>query len=288
MSSSSLSKAKSITIINLKGGVGKTHITWLLSTVCQDRRHRCLVVDLDQQANITSSFLTNHTKPIGIERLIDPSDDPEPEEVICSTPYSHIDIIPATGHLARLDASDMCEWEQTDSQYCLVDTLRTLSTKYEYVFLDCPPRISLTSYAALCATQYVVIPLEAADWGARGTPCVTSAIDTVRNQHNSNIHLLGYIVSRYKHQRSYQQEYFKQLRRQFGQDAFFTVIPDRADFEKAVTDRSLPTLNSPYANVSPIAHQLFDETEHRIERHASSCTKRRSTGVPAFALVAAR
>ena len=70
-----------ITSLNLKGGVGKTHFCWLLASVCQEG-HRCLIVDLDQQANITQSFLPDHCDPTGVERIFDPSDNAEPRDLV--------------------------------------------------------------------------------------------------------------------------------------------------------------------------------------------------------------
>ena len=77
MPNSESRRASVITSLNLKGGVGKTHLCWLLASVCQERGHRCLIVDLDQQANITQSFLPNHADPTGVERLFNPTDNAE-------------------------------------------------------------------------------------------------------------------------------------------------------------------------------------------------------------------
>ena len=74
-------RARVITSLNLKGGVGKTHLCWLIASVCQERGRRCLIVDLDQQANITQSFLPDHSDPTGVERLFDPTDNAEPRDL---------------------------------------------------------------------------------------------------------------------------------------------------------------------------------------------------------------
>ncbi len=81
------------------------------------------------------------------------------------------------------------------------------------------------------------IPMEAADWGAQGIVQVTEAVEHVRRRHNPDLRLLGYLVSRFKRARAYQQSYVGQLRRHFGANAFDTVVPDLAQFEKSVTDR---------------------------------------------------
>jgi chromosome partitioning protein len=137
---------------------------------------------------------------------------------------------------------------------------------YDFVLLDCPPRISLSSYAALCASDYVVIPLEAADWGARGTASVQAAVERVQEHDNPHLRLLGYVVSKFKRQRLFQMAYLAQIRETFGEDAFKTVIPDSAAFERSV-DNAIPiTLHSPSSHASRVARQLFDEFQARIAR----------------------
>jgi chromosome partitioning protein len=269
-------KGTVITSFNLKGGVGKTHLCWLLASVCQERGKRCLIVDLDQQANITQSLLPHHERPAGVELVFDTAADVVPKDLIHPTAYSWIDLIPATGHLARYDLAQPEQWEGERLHTTLADVLVEIGPDYDFVLLDCPPRISLASYAALCASHYVVIPLEAADWGARGTATVRAAIERVQQHDNADLKLLGYVVSKFKLRRAFQLAYLRQIRQTFGQDAFETVIPDSAQFERSV-DNAIPiTLHSPSSHASRIARRLFDELESRI---GSSRTQEEHAGV---------
>jgi chromosome partitioning protein len=276
----------------LKGGVGKTHLCWLLASVCQERGRRCLIVDLDQQANITQSLLPQHDRPDGVELVFDRTADVQPSQLIHPTAYPHIDIIPATGHFASYDLAQPKQWEANRLHTALADVLVEIAPQYELVLLDCPPRISLASYAALCASDYVVIPLEAADWGARGTATVRAAIERVQQHDNPHLGLLGYVVSKFKQRRAFQLAYLRQIRQAFGQDVFETVIPDSAQFERSV-DNAIPiTLHSPSSHASRIARRLFDELESRIgtrtqEEHGRVGRNRRTgrarAHAPAFA-----
>lgn len=252
--------------LNHKGGTGKTHVAYLIASVAHERGQRCLLVDLDQQGNLTSSFLPGHTSPTGVERLFDPSQEPTAAGVVHKTPYPGLDLIPATPLLAPLDLSDEKAWTRHDLHLSLRDVLGELRDQYDYLILDCPPRLSLTSYAALCAGTHLIVPLEAADWGARGTQAVVAMQRLVRERHNPDIELLGYVVSRYKRNRSYQQEYLKALRKAFGRDAFWTMIPDLADFEKAVTDRQLVSISYPDSNAAEIARTFLAELDARVEQ----------------------
>jgi chromosome partitioning protein len=152
----------------------------------------------------------------------------------------------------------------------------------------CPPRLSLVSFAALCASQYVIIPLEAADWGAQGIVQVTAAVHHVRNQYNPDLKLLGYLVSRFKRAPIFQRSYLKKLRDHFGKLAFDAVIPDLAGYEKSVT-HSLPiTLHAPRSHEAEVARSFFLEVERRIRIYGRPSPSGRRQHVHREAVSAAR
>lgn len=255
-----------IAILNLKGGVGKTHCSWLLAGVAQERGLRILAIDTDPQANLSRSFLPDASPGAGVAALFAGSPEIDPSSLVCKTPFDAIDVLPARGDLGRLDLSDQRDWEREDLHLSLVEAVTALRADYDLIVIDCPPRLSLMSFASLCAADFVVIPLEAADWGAQGVVQVTAAIEYVKRQYNPRLTLLGYLVSRYKRARSYQRSYLAQLRRHFGRSAFDTVIPDLAGFEKSVTHAKPITLFAPASIEAGIARRLFAEIERRIVR----------------------
>jgi len=254
-----------ISVLNLKGGVGKTHTAWLLASVCQERGLRLLAIDLDTQGNLSSSFLPAPDGQPGVEVLFDPAAEQSVASLIRSTAWSHIDLLPAGPALVQFDLSDQKAWERADLHLSLVDAVAEVRSAYDFIVLDCPPRLSLVSLAALCASDCTITPLEAADWGARGLTQVTAAIRHVQQHHNPRLEILGYLVSRFKKARSYQQNYLQQLRGHFGEQAFDTVIPDLARFEQSVTDRIPITVHSPHSRAAGIARAFFDEVLCRIE-----------------------
>lgn len=281
--------AKAITVINLKGGVGKTHTAWLLAGVAQESKKKVLVIDTDTQGNITKSFLPPDASPLpGIEALFDPRTEADPSALIRKTRFPSIDLLPSSPALAAYDLSDQRLWEQSDLHFSLADGLNAIRDRYDSIIFDCPPRLSLVSFAALCASDYVMIPLEAADWGAQGIVRVTAAVEHVRERYNPNLALLGYLVSRFKRSRSYQRSYLKKLREHFGTLAFDTVIPDLAGYEKAVTHGIPITLYAPRSHEAQVARSLVDEVERRIRRHSRGGARRSRRDVQREALAAAR
>lgn len=280
-------RASVVTVLNLKGGVGKTHTAWLLASVCQERSLRFLACDTDTQANFASSFVADAKAGKGVDLLFHPGAEIEPHALIRRSAYSNIEVIPPGASLPRFDVTDQQQWEKADLHLSLVDAIEQLRGAYDYIVFDCPPRLSLASFAALCASDHVIIPMEAADWGAQGIMQVTAAIRYVQSRFNPRLRLLGYLVSRFKRARSYQQTYLRQLRQHFGTQAFDIVIPDLAEFEKSVTDRIPITLHAPRSEEARIARNFFAEVERRIEKFSPSGIARSSAHVRRRAIATA-
>lgn len=276
-----------VTVLNLKGGVGKTHTSWLLASVCLERQQRILLVDTDTQGNLSNSFLPDLPHRPGVEQLLDPSVDADVRSLIRRTEYAGIDIIPASAALASFDESKQLEWERHDLQRSFVEPVKTVAGQYDFIVFDCPPRLSLASFAALCASDHVIVPLEAADWGAQGIVQVTEAVDYVRQRFNPKLQLLGYLVSRFRAGRVYQKAYLRQLREHFGEGVFDTVIGDLAGFERSVTDAIPITRHDSRGRAATIARSFFDETCRRIAARARRGEGRvRASGPPAGAVAA--
>jgi chromosome partitioning protein len=168
--------------------------------------------------------------------------------------------------LATYDLSNKKLWEQSDLHLSLAEGLPAIEDRYDYIVFDCSPRLSLVSFAALCASDFVVIPLEAADWGAQGIVQVTAAVDHIRTRYNPDLALLGYLVSRFKRARAYQRSYLAKLREHFGTLAFEMIILDLAGYEKSVTHGIPSTLHAPASSEAGIARRFFAEVQRRIHR----------------------
>lgn len=268
-----------ITVINLKGGVGKTHTTWLLAGVCEELGLRCLAVDLDQQGNLTRNLFPAESFHRGTDALFRPGADVDPRTVAYSSKFTHIDIVPAGPALQPLDLTDQREWEKADLHLSLVDFVADVRMHYDFILFDCPTKLSLTGFAALTASDFAIVPLEPADWGAQGVGQVTEAIDCVRSHHNPKLHLLGYLISRYKQRRKYHDIYCRQLREHFGNDVFDTAIPDLAGYEQAVTHAVPPNIRRPTSREAHVARRFFAEVQQRIVQNRQSSRRCRSASV---------
>ena len=196
MNTSGQHRAKIITSLNLKGGVGKTHLCWLIAGVCQERGKKCLVLDLDKQGNISTTLVGTLTDRQGTEAFFNPAIDPTVSGLIVKSHLSHVDCIPGSFALEQFNKTAPHEWEGSGLERSLVDSLREVSGFYDYILLDCPADISLITFAALVASEFLMIPLETANWGALGTQHVFVAYEHARKSHNPDLKLLGYVPSR--------------------------------------------------------------------------------------------
>jgi len=208
--------------------------------------------------------------------------------VIYKSKLSNIDTVPSSTSLQPLDLTDQRQWERSDLHLALVDLVQAVRKSYDYIFFDCPTKLSLTGFAALTASDFVIVPLEPADWGAQGVVQVTEAIDYVRSRHNPRLRLLGYLISRLKRRRKYHRIYCEELQSRFGQDVFDNVIPDLAGYEQAVTHGIPVNLRRPASTEAQIARQLFAEVEARTAKKSSVGSHSRGRSVRTEQFVAAQ
>ena len=156
------------TLTNAKGGCGKTTVALNLAVCFARAGYRTLAIDLDQQGNLTRNLLAEPAFHPGTEALFQPGSDIDPQEVIHTSRFSRIDVIPAGPSLQPLDLSDQREWEKADLHLSLVDLVAEVRGNYDFLLFDCPTKLSLTGFAALAASDFAIVPLEPADWGAQG------------------------------------------------------------------------------------------------------------------------
>lgn len=280
-------RAPVLTVINLKGGVGKTATAFQVAGAYHERGKRVLLVDCDAQANLTTSFLAEPDGQPGVESLFDPAREPDIESLLRRTSFEHIELLPATMRLSRYDLPDRAQWEQHDLHHSLTEPLRELRPRYDIIIIDCPPRLSVVSYSALCASDFALVPTEVADYGAQGLTQVKAAIADVRRRHNPALQLLGLLPSRYRRARAYQQTYLDRLRTHCGDEVFPEPVPDVAHYEQSVCDRIPIVLHRPKSRAADIIRRLVDEIDRRIERlSAGRQLRRRSHAAPASATAA--
>ena len=210
----------SIAIINLKGGVGKSVTACNLAAELAAKRKSVLVVDLDKQGN-TSKFFGW----LDYDRL-------SVAEVLLGERFAHAAIVEDTGlpgvHLLPGDmrllrANRMILMDTTEpQQYRLRDALEDVAENYDCCLLDCPPDLDMGSINALCAADWVIIPVDCDEWACDGMDEIIDQIERVQMYYNPRLKIMGAMMTKYRRTK-YAADVIRQLRAQ-GVPMLRTVI----------------------------------------------------------------
>ena len=165
--------AKTIAIVNQKGGVGKTTTCVNLAAALKLLGIRVLVCDFDPQANTTSGLGVDKTaaSPSIYDVLIDGADC---RKAVVPTPWA--DVIPSNKALAGATV-EMIGMDRRE--YLLKRALSSFQEDYDYIFVDCPPSLELLTLNALCAADTVLVPVQCEYYALEGLSDLLSTIRIV-------------------------------------------------------------------------------------------------------------
>jgi chromosome partitioning protein len=181
--------AKVITVINQKGGVGKTTTAHAIGAWLQAKQNKkILFLDLDQQGNLTyatgaSNSNYNTLEVLVAGRLLD--------DKVQQT-KSGFNVIPSTPSLANVDAV----LSQTGKEYRLKEALKDLNS-YDFVVIDTPPSLNIITINALTASDYAVIPAQADIFSLQGITQLGQTIDAVKRYTNKDLKVLGIVLTKH-------------------------------------------------------------------------------------------
>ena len=171
-----------ISIINQKGGTGKTTTTVNLSAALASMGKKVLIVDMDSQGNLGYSFgLENDTSLADVLE-----GNSTPEEVIHEK--EGIGIIPSDIRLVDIELS-MADLKERHK--VIMDRLSSYLDTYDYVFFDCPPSLSVLSINALYASDYIIIPMLMEVLSLQGLDQIIQTISKINSAYNKNLEVLG-------------------------------------------------------------------------------------------------
>ena len=235
--------AFAIALLNQKGGVGKTSTCHHVGGTLARSGKRVLLIDADPQASLTQGILgPEQTRALSRARTIaaifDDALDPEPDAIITPTRFPGIHLVPGSDHLT---AYNLPEPERDPRQGAIRDLVGEVRDRYDVILIDCPPNIQLCSWAALMASDGLVVPLQAEDYGAQGIAKIQQAVALAKTGYNAKMRLLGYLITMFNKSLAIHVAYAENLRALYGDQVFQTVVPLAKDFKEAVAGR-LPVI----------------------------------------------
>jgi len=223
---------KIIAIANQKGGVGKTNVAFNLAGALAECGEKLLLIDLDQQGNLSSAFLDKiYELDYTITDLF-MEESLEISQVIQKTNFENIDIIPSNISLSKIDLQLSGE---PDAQYFLADKLESLNNQYSYILIDCPPSLGLATRIGLVAAKQVIIPLECQEWAVKGTAYLRGAIKKIQKRANPKLEILGYLINKYDGRRKLEEIYHENILESFKELVFKVELKNSVKYTEAST-----------------------------------------------------
>lgn len=257
-----------IALCNLKGGVGKTSTTHHLAGTLARSGRRVLLVDNDPQSSLTQGFFGPSAA-----RAFDPSatvaalyrgDRPFPAQVIRPTGLDGIDLVAGSRAAASYNVPDP-HAADAGAQACLREFLAEVRDDYDVTLIDCPPNLHLCSWAALVASDFLIVPLQPEDYGAQGIADVRESVALVTAGPNPSLVLLGYLLTMVAPRRTLHQVYEESLRAEYGGLVFRSRVPEAVDYPEAIMRRLPVALYRPRGAAARAIAALADEVLGRIE-----------------------
>ena len=218
--------AKTIAIVNQKGGVGKTTTCVNLAAALTKLGQRVLVCDFDPQANTTSGF--------GVDKAVSPNiydvllNGAPSEKAVVNTPYG--DVLPSNKALAGATI-EMIGVERRE--YRLQEALAQLSQNYDYIFIDCPPSLELLTLNALCAADTVLVPVQCEYYALEGLSDLLSTVRIVKRSLNPKLALEGVVLTMYDGRTNLSMQVAEEVKRHFPGQVYATVIPRNVRLSEA-------------------------------------------------------
>ena len=218
---------KVISLVNQKGGVGKTTTSINLAASLGKLGKKTILIDLDPQGNTTTGLGINKGDiTYSIYDVLNGSI--EPKKGIIKTKFTNLSIIPATINLAGLDIELVEKGYQNvtfKKNEQLRDALEKIKDNYEYVIIDCPPSLGLITTNALVASDSVIIPVQCEFFALEGITQLLNTIIMTQTRLNPNLKIEGVLLTLLDSRTNLGLEVVEEVRKFFKDKVFNTIIP---------------------------------------------------------------
>lgn len=246
-----------ISLLNHKGGVGKTTSAINIGAGLKELGRKVLLIDLDPQANLSISLGIPRQKHTIYEALRGEGE---------LEPYTHRPGLDVVTSSLDLSGAEMELINEAGREYILRELLAQVSDDYDYILIDCPPSLGLLTLNALTGSRYVLIPLQTEFLAVQGLAKIKQVIDKVRFRLNKNLEMGGVIATMYDSRRVLNRDVVDTIHKYFGDKVFKTYIRDNVALAEAPAQRKDIFEYSPKSPGATDYLELCKEIIERLEK----------------------
>ena len=256
-----------ISIINQKGGVGKTTTVINLAAGLSKQNKKILVIDLDPQGNATTG--------LGLSNMEDSSNTiygvlngtREIYEVIKKTKFENLDLVSSNVDLSGLEVETADDANRAFIlKLKLTAYLNSSRGSYDYILIDCPPSLSLLTVMALVCSHSLLVPLQTEFFALEGLTQLMKTIERIKVSLNPDLSIRGILLTMYDKRNKLSSQVEKEARDYFNEKVYLTVIPRNVRLSEAPS-HGMPVLI--YDRTCPGSKSYFNFTDEFISQEAT-------------------